>query len=122
MICEHCKEENDIGSKFCTRCGKPLSVSTTPQHDISPNACRVCGRSVPTKYVEFYQNIGMLVVRQSSYVKGNLCKRCINQQFGKKTVTTLFLGWWGMISFCITPFYLVKNIACFVPTMGMNEE
>jgi hypothetical protein len=122
MICKHCKKKNDISSKFCTRCGKPLNTNATPQYHINPHACRICGRSIPTKYVEFYQNIGILFVRQSSYVKGNLCKRCINQQFGRKTLITLFLGWWGVISFCINWFYLANNILRFIPTIGMKVE
>src|SRR6202000_3094527 len=43
--------------------------------------CQACGRNAPAKYVEFYQNIGMLVVRSLRSIKGNLCKRCIKKHF-----------------------------------------
>jgi hypothetical protein len=43
--------------------------------------CQSCGVEAPTKYVEFYQNIGALFMRFSKSIKGILCKNCINHCF-----------------------------------------
>lgn len=82
--------------------------------------CQTCGCNAPTKYVEFYQNIGALVMRFSSSVKGELCKRCINKHFTSCTLITAAVGWFGMISFCLTPFFILNNIVRFCGTIGME--
>lgn len=87
-----------------------------------PSRCQLCGRLAPTKQVNFNQNIGLVAVRRYSYVKGQLCKDCINKEFTRKTLTTLFMGWWGLISMFITPIYLLGNIVSFLPTIGMKKE
>jgi hypothetical protein len=65
--------------------------------------CWSCGLQAPTKWVIFYQNIGLLVTRQPAQVSGHMCRRCIRAYFKSYTLTTLFLGWWGVISFWVTP-------------------
>ncbi|MFA4998602.1 MAG: zinc ribbon domain-containing protein [Candidatus Paceibacterota bacterium] len=82
--------------------------------------CQVCGDYAPTKYVEFYQNIGMFLARQSKSIKGKLCKNCINKNFGDFTLTTLFLGWWGIISFFLTPFYILNNIFRYLTCLRLK--
>jgi hypothetical protein len=82
--------------------------------------CQTCGCEAQTKYVEFYQNIGALVMRFTSSVKGNLCKRCINKHFMNTTLITAAVGWFGMISFCVTPFIILNNIVRFCGTIGME--
>ena len=82
--------------------------------------CQNCGREAPTKYVEFYQNIGALVMRFHKSVKGNLCKNCINEHFWPFTGITLLLGWWGVISFIVTPFMLLNNIGRYVAALGLE--
>jgi len=77
-------------------------------------------RRSATKYVEFYQNIGALVIRFSKEVKGDLCKRCINKHFWSLTLTTLFLGWWGMISLIVTPFFLLNNIFRYLGALSLQ--
>lgn len=84
--------------------------------------CDVCGQRAPTKYVEFYQNIGMLIMRTSKSVKGELCKPCIDKHFWEYTLITAVAGWWGLISFCLTPIFLVNNVFRFCTTLGMNRE
>jgi len=71
--------------------------------------CQCCGIEAPTQKIAFYQNIGALVMRFSKSVEGNLCKNCIHKNFWKMTGTTLFLGWWGMISLIVTPLFLLNN-------------
>jgi hypothetical protein len=73
-------------------------------------ACRSCGVEDPTRYVEFKQNIGMVIARQSSRNEGELCRPCMKRYFRSYTLTTLFLGWWGMISLLVTPVFLANNV------------
>ncbi len=63
-----------------------------------------------TRYVRFNQNIGVFVVRFSKSIRGNLCAACASRHFFEYTFTTLLLGWWGVISFIMTPFILIGNI------------
>ena len=84
--------------------------------------CQSCFERRPTRHVVFYQNIGMVIMRSSKTVDGELCKDCINQVFWKFTLITLVFGWWGMISLIVTPLFLINNIARFVGTMGMKPR
>jgi len=83
-------------------------------------ACLACGCLAPTRYVEFHQNIGALIVRFPKEIKGYLCKRCINQYFWKFTLTTAAIGWFGFVSLIVTPIFIVKNIIQFCGTLGMK--
>ena len=84
-------------------------------------ACELCGLQSPTKRVDFYQNIGMVVSRSHSEITGNLCRRCTRKYFKSYTLTTLFLGWWGVISFIVTPFMLLFNIVSYLRTLSLPE-
>lgn len=83
--------------------------------------CQACGIEGPTKYVEFYQNIGMLVTRRMWHVKGELCRPCIGSYFRSYTLTTLFLGWWGLISFFLTPFILLNNVIRYLLALQLEK-
>jgi hypothetical protein len=83
--------------------------------------CESCGLPVETKYVEFYENVGMIIMRQHRSVKGKFCKSCIDYYFWNLTGKTMLLGWWGTISFIVTPFILLNNFLRFVFTMGMKK-
>lgn len=124
MICTNCKQKNKDGSKFCVVCGQPFEHKTEGSVDKyfakQYGSCQICGSLAPTKYVEFHQNIGMILSRQDSFVKGRLCKKCIDKKFKKMTLTTFFLEWWGSISFFVTPIYLISNIIRFITTIGMK--
>ena len=72
--------------------------------------CELCGgRAANAGLVYFYGNIGMFVERRRFELKAEMCGPCLHQQFLKFTAMNLFLGWWGMISFWVTPVYLVRN-------------
>jgi hypothetical protein len=73
-------------------------------------SCQVCGRAVPTVRVTLMQNIGMLVARSSKTLAGDVCRDCGMSAFKSMTLTTLFLGWWGVISFVLTPIFLIGNL------------
>lgn len=82
--------------------------------------CQSCGIEAPTKYVSYHQNIGALVMRFSKSVQGNLCRNCVHKHFWSLTGTTAILGWWGMISLIVTPFFLVNNVVRFASCFGME--
>jgi hypothetical protein len=81
--------------------------------------CEICGVEGPTKYVEFYQNIGLLLARRTVSVKQRLCRPCIGRYFRSYTLTTLFLGWWGTISLCITPLILINNVGRYLMALQL---
>jgi hypothetical protein len=82
--------------------------------------CQNCGVEAPTKYVAFHQNIGALLVRFSKSIEGELCKSCIHRYFWAFSLTSLFLGWWGTISFFVTPFFLLNNIGRYIGSLTMK--
>src|SRR5271154_7157097 len=81
--------------------------------------CEACGISAPTKHVSFYQNIGALVLRFTRSIQGNLCKPCIHKYFWEFTSITLFAGWFGIISFIITPFLILNNVFQYLGCLSL---
>lgn len=77
-------------------------------------ACQICAKSAPVAQVSFKQNIGMLLMRKEKSMSGRLCHDCASKTFWSYTLTTLFLGWWGTISFVLTPVYIFMNVSQFV--------
>jgi hypothetical protein len=82
--------------------------------------CQVCGLEAATRDVTFHQTIGAVVVRQTSSVKGHLCKSCIDKFFWDYTKTTALLGWWGVLSCMMTPFILFHNVRQYRASRGME--
>jgi len=82
--------------------------------------CQCCGVEAPTKYVAFHQNIGMLIMRSSSSISGELCKSCIHTYFWKYTLTNMVLGWWGMISMIVNPFFILNNVGRYLFCLTME--
>jgi hypothetical protein len=82
--------------------------------------CQSCGVEAPTKYVAFYQNIGLLVVRLSKSIEGELCKKCINKYFWEFTLINCTLGWWGLLSLIMTPFLVGNNVIRYLGCLGME--
>ena len=66
-----------------------------------------------TALVRYQHNIGMLVVRQTRYIQGNMCKTCVTKKFWEYSGKNLLLGPWGIISLVLTPVYLVTNIIAY---------
>lgn len=130
MICTKCYTMNNNDAKFCTSCGNNLQVTTEKVTEGSvdkyfkkkENSCQLCSYIGDVKYTELYQNIGMLVMRQHRSVKGKLCKECISKTFWNYTPITLFLGWWGTISFLVTPLILINNVGRYIFSLGMKDR
>lgn len=83
--------------------------------------CVKCGLKGPTKWVEFRQNIGMVVTRRTAKASGYMCHRCLRAYFKSYTLTTLFLGWWGVISFLVTPVFLFNNLVQFSKSLNLPQ-
>lgn len=96
------------------------STQTTPKAQ-PKEYCQSCGLPVETRYVEFYENVGMIFARQHRAVKGKLCKPCIDYYFWNLTGKTMLVGWWSMSSVIITPFILLNNLFRFVFATGMKK-
>src|SRR5262245_44084717 len=96
----------------CPRCGSVSAVSRvkTGGLTIAHGVCEICGDVGPCREVLFRQNIGAIVVRFKKEVRGHLCHSCVDRHFTALTATTLFVGWWGLVSFFITPYLLVTNV------------
>jgi hypothetical protein len=67
-----------------------------------------------TRNVTFRRNVGMIFMRKSFKMQGNLCKPCIHSYFWKFSRLNLLQGPWGMISLILTPIYLVMNVVSYV--------
>jgi hypothetical protein len=72
--------------------------------------CQKCNSPGELMNVTFRQNVGAVVVRFSKELKGDLCAPCIRSTFWSCTLLTLVVGWWGMISFVVTPIFLIGNL------------
>ena len=107
----------------------PTMQATMPKTQ-APNAiglprCESCGSMRPTARISFHRNMGMLFIRRTYKIEGNLCKSCIGKRFTEFTIKNLVFGWWGTISLFVTPIYAIQNVASYVAAMralrGMPE-
>jgi hypothetical protein len=81
--------------------------------------CQKCGQLAPTRHVVLYQNIGLVVMHLTKKIDGHLCKACISKYFWEFTMITFLAGWWGIISFFLTPFFLINNVSQYLGSAGM---
>ena len=81
--------------------------------------CQLCGAERALKHVTLSQNIGLLVIRFPKKLTGLLCKECIGKTFWQYTLITLFLGWWGVISFFYTLVAIPSNIATYIGSRSL---
>ena len=93
---------------------QPRAISVAPS-----GTCRMCGRHAPTKQVTFHQNIGALIMRFPKTISGQLCRDCIGKYFRSYTLTSLFLGWWGVISFFYTLVTIPMNIVTYLQARSL---
>lgn len=99
----------------------PPNSERHSQNNSQEGYCQICGAPAEVKYVEFHENVGMIIMRQHRVIKGKLCKSCINYYFWSLTGKTMLLGWWGAISLVITPFILMNNIIRFIYSLRMRK-
>ncbi len=92
----------------------PVSPANASHPANTMGRCQVCGNMRATSLVKFDRNIGMLVLRQTRSIQGNMCKTCLGKKFWEFTGLNLLLGPWGVISLIVTPIYLVTNTVSYV--------
>jgi hypothetical protein len=71
--------------------------------------CRQCGCG-PAADVTFRGHRGMILLMQFLSAPGPFCRDCGIATFRTMTSRTLVQGWWGFLSFFITPFILLINL------------
>jgi len=94
----------------------PLPTIQAPKA-LNVGRCQRCGNMRQTAHVTFHRNVGMLFLRRSYKIEGNLCKSCVRKHFGEFMLKNLLLGWWGTISLIITPIYTIQNVASYLAAM-----
>jgi hypothetical protein len=85
----------------------------------TPSRCQECCEIAVTKRVEFWRLIGAVVLFHFASKGGWLCKSCIHKCFWDYTLITAVLGWWGCISFVLTPFVLLHNTLRYIFCLWM---
>ncbi len=83
--------------------------------------CQACGAHAPLAHLRFWKNTGMLVLRQTSSLAGDLCRGCAAREGGKMTLHTAVLGWWGTISFVLTLLILPANVLQVWWALGLRS-
>lgn len=86
--------------------------------------CDSCYRSGPSAHVQLRHNVGMLFIRREYATEGELCRPCLHRAFWHHTLRNLTLGWWGVISFFMTWYFLVGNLLDYVQArmeLGKHE-
>ncbi len=83
------------------------------------NQCQRCGAHGPTKNVTIPTSIGLVIAVRMSTARGHWCRRCIDAELGKATLTTGLFGWWSIIGLILTPAFLALNLATFLRTRGL---
>jgi len=91
----------------------------TASGKVRRGACEACGVYGPVQHATYHQNTGMLFMRQHRRAGGAFCRRCHSRVFWRLTLHTAFLGWWGTISFVLTPIFLINNTALFLASQTM---
>jgi hypothetical protein len=92
----------------------PVNVAGTAGAAGMMGRCQVCGNVRLTSPVTFQHNIGMIVLRQTRSIRGNMCKTCMRSKYWEYMGKNLLLGPWGVISVIVTPIYMVTNTVTYV--------
>jgi len=81
--------------------------------------CDGCGLEAPLRHVTYREHVGAIVLRFPTVYQGSYCRKCNSRLFWSSTTTTFFLGWWGVISFFVTPANLLDNIITFLRSRSL---
>jgi hypothetical protein len=77
-----------------------------------PLACKLCG-STPAANVTIHEHNGRLVWMVHKTNKGPVCRDCGTALLRHHQNSTLFQGWFGWLSFFITPVTLLLNLTAW---------
>jgi hypothetical protein len=89
----------------------PVNAASAANSAGMMGRCQVCGNMRQTNEVKSHHNIGMIVLRQTRSIQGNMCKTCMGSKYWEFMGKNLLLGPWGIISVIVTPIYMVTNTA-----------
>ena len=92
----------------------PVNAASAAAPATIMGRCQVCGNMRQTSEVKFHHNIGMIVLRQTRSIQGNMCKTCMRSKYWEFMGKNLLLGPWGIISVIVTPIYMVTNTVTYV--------
>jgi len=53
-------------------------------------------------------------MRREYATQGQLCRSCLDRAFWHHTLRNVTLGWWGLISFFLTWYFLAGNLIAYV--------
>jgi hypothetical protein len=76
--------------------------------------CQVCGNMRATQNVTYHRNVGMLIMRRTIKIQGDMCKTCVNKLYWEFLGKNLLLGPWGVISLIVTPIYIIMNTVSYL--------
>jgi hypothetical protein len=60
----------------------------------------------------------MIILFWHSQIRGEMCRACLDRSFGEAFWPTLVLGWWGLVSFFATLFFLPYDLVHYLLTRG----
>jgi hypothetical protein len=89
---------------------------------IPDSPCQACGVSAPVRYVQFHKNIGLGFSRRYERVEGRLCRNCIDSYFWNFTSVTALVGWFGIISLTVSPFFILNNLYYFLTSLTLPRS
>lgn len=122
---KYATEEFIFGWYFYQRVYKTPAAtepSTSAQNSSPEGYCQNCGRTTSIQASIYRRNIGMVFRRRYLEVQGVFCAKCQEKLFWQSFMTNLFLGWWGVISFCINPFLIILNVFNYVKSWGIRRK
>ena len=85
-------------------------------------SCQVCGEWTPTRQTRLGYNVGMIVMRRVVEIDGLLCRGCIEKKYWEFNGKLLLFGWWGVIPFFATWFYLITNFFTYLMSLTLETE
>lgn len=88
-----------------------------PQQQPMGLGCRFCG-GFPAIEATVRGHQGLLILMRFKSLKGPFCRTCGIAVHREMTTRTMWQGWWGYLSFLITPFVLLYN---FGPRSKFNR-
>lgn len=86
------------------------------------DACQCCNRPGPTIHVTLNRHIGAILLMFHRSRGGAFCKDCIGKTFWEYTLVTALLGWWGMMSFLITPVVSTNNVIAYARSFFISKS
>jgi hypothetical protein len=82
--------------------------------------CTHCGLQAEVDDVTIMQIVGLVIVFQWKKMGGSWCRRCTDKELVPATLLSMFMGWWGLISFFLTPIFLAVNTWTFLKTRALT--